>query len=863
MSDFRAGGSPPERVPASAFIIAAAVAVIVLLLGWLVHVRLKTQAGSDLVRAEQTAVTEQKLLLRSELNDISGFVAMLGQMASTRLQPAPETGFEPQVRAEFLAFAKARGLFDRIRLLDAEGREVVDIKRIRSKNASDYFRDTTSGKRPDVSAEPWAADVLGLPAGHIFIALPRAEADEKGDGQILRAGMALRSERSARPAGYVVTDYRAQGLFDAIARGDARFGIVTQVIDAGGDWLRGMGARSGGRSLAQTHPEIWEKISSTVAGTLRGKDGLVVFDTVNLAGTDLPVGVSGLGQAWRILSWKSPQAIATAQWLATKDVWWWTVLGVAFFVPLTWMLARDRARNRALALSREQAHSLLQSITDSSIDGIVAGEAVRDARGDVRDFRLIFSNPAASHILQTFQCGGNSGEDREFPLFFSPDFFARCVQVVATGTRYETEQSADSESLGRRWFRIVAIKLEDGLLLSVADITQQKFAVHELQRAKDSAEVANRAKTQFLTMMGHEIRTPMNGLLGFAALLEGTSLTEEQREYVSTLRLSGEALLRILEDILDYSHMEFEALNIKSVPVDVRELVAQVSRLFVMALSNRNLKLVTRVAPDVPEQVLGDDVRLRQILLNLVGNAVKFTTEGFIVLDVSRDVSRPDHFLVFHITDSGTGVPPEMVDRLFKPFSQVDSNINRRFGGTGLGLSICKRLVETMGGEIGVHTAANRGSDFYFSLPIRRPEFPASEGESHPAPLRLHADQPRILVVDDDSVNRKLILRMIEKIGARVEVVASGEEALAAVRESEFDLILMDVQMPGMDGLETTRKIREIEGASGRHTPISAVTANSAAGDRDQCFEAGMDDYLCKPIRLEALEDLIDRHLAK
>nr|HRJ73431.1 ATP-binding protein [Terrimicrobiaceae bacterium] len=364
--------------------------------------------------------------------------------------------------------------------------------------------------------------------------------------------------------------------------------------------------------------------------------------------------------------------------------------------------------------------------------------------------------------------------------------------------------------------------------------------------------------------IGHEIRTPMNGLLGFASLLEKTDLSDEQKEYLATLRLSGEALLRILEDILDYSRLEYETLQIKSVPVDIREVVTQVSQLFVMALGDRNLELVTKLDPELPGQVLADDVRLRQILVNLVGNAIKFTEEGFILIKTVRESLEGREYVVFHVVDSGPGVSPDMIDRLFKPFSQVDSTITRRFGGTGLGLSICKRLVETMGGEIGVNTAPGKGSDFYFSLPLRVPEFPAKQVLPARQLLSGLPDSLRILVVDDDPINRKLICRMIEKIGAKPVLAESGSQAVRAFKEGEFDLILMDMQMPGMDGLETTRRIRAIENEAGlgQRTPISALTANSADRDRELCFEAGMDDFLCKPVRIDDLERLIGKNTA-
>lgn len=872
MSVFDSHGRSTKRFSPKALLISCLAAIVVVLLGWLLHVRFLMEAHNMLLREQERVVSEQKYALRSELNDLAGTATSLAQIAATRM----EVGAEGDVQVgrllgpEFLNFAKTRQTFDQLRLISPEGRELVNIKRIRARSGAHYFRDTTSEKQPDVTGQSWAASLLGLAPGKVFISGLELKTDEQGWPEephtpILRAGAALPAARGQSPLGYVLVDYLAENLLNRVDRIDQFLRSRTLIANSQGYWLRGQDPDSewgflmperSAHSLTVSHPEVWKQVTQGLSGTFTHPGGVVVFDTVPLLSGE-PAG-PGSDAVWKIMTWLSPQAIAARKNATTFSVWWWVALAVGLVMPTTYLMVADRAQKREASRLKEQARALLQSIADTSSDGILAGEAVRDVHGDIEDFRLIFSNPAAGEILKTFDREEREpATDREFPLFFSPDFFAQCVQVVVTGSRFETEQSTES-SLGLRWFRLVVVKLDDGVVLTFSDITRQKFAVHELRQAKESAEVANRAKSQFLTMMGHEIRTPMNGLLGFASLLEKTELTAEQRDYVSTLRLSGEALLHILDDILDYSHMEQESLHVKAATLSVKDLVNQVSQLFVMALGDRRLELVTRIAPEVPAQIVGDDVRLRQILVNLIGNALKFTEEGFLLVKVLRETDASGDFLVFHVVDSGPGISPEMLDRLFKPFSQVDSTISRRFGGTGLGLSICKRLVETMGGKIGVHTAPGKGSDFYFSLPVRIPEFSA------PPVLEKTVERPagvvpHILVVDDDSINRKLIRRMLEKLGVRVEIAESGAQALSAFQDSHFDLILMDVQMPGMDGLETTRRIREIErqGDSVQRTPISALTANSGPGSRELCFEAGMDDFLGKPVCLDDLEKLI------
>jgi len=878
MAEFEPQIKPQRMLSPKALLAAFLVAVVILLLGWLLHVRLRMDSHARLIRDQESAVIEQKHLLQSEVAEVAGTASTLAQIAASHLTKDADGAFVPGegLNAVFLNFARTRQVFDRLRLIGPDGSELINIKRIRSKTGTFYFRDTTSEKRRVLTGEGWFGELLLLTPGQTAVPGLVLKTDENGRIEepfvpILRAGASMQKEGLSESAGFVVVDYAAENVFRRLARIDGYLNTTTLIANDQGYWLRGLNPSAewgfllpekSRQSLALTDPDLWQDISRGMNGTRKPNGGLVVFDTVSLRTGEQSAGVRGAQPAWKIMTWLTPDAIAVRESSNAGQVWWWVALALGFFMPATYLMVSDRDQKREASRSRERTRALLESIADTSADGIIAGEAVRDAEGDIKDFRHVFSNPSASQILKTFEREETRTESKqEFPLFFSSDFFAQCVQVVITGLRFETEQSAECPSLGRRWFRIFVVKLGDGVVLSFSDVTRQKFAVNELLQAKESAEVANRAKTQFLTMMGHEIRTPMNGLLGFASLLEKTDLTAEQLDYVSTLRHSGEALLRILDDILDYSHMEYEALHVKSIPVDLKEMVNQVGQLFTLALGDRNLELVTRVAPDVPPFVVSDDVRLRQILVNLVGNALKFTEEGFLLIKVVRETRAIGDYIVFHVVDSGPGVSPEMIERLFKPFSQVDSTFTRRFGGTGLGLSICKRLVETMGGEIGVNTAPGKGSDFFFSLPVRTPHFPAKNLVSVRESYSARADL-RILVVDDDAINRKLIQRMIEKIGAEVTLAKSGAQAIRAFEQSAFDLILMDIQMPGMDGLEATRRIREIEESRGRlhRTPISALTANSGQKNREMCFEAGMDEFLCKPIRIHDLESLIEKN---
>jgi PAS domain S-box-containing protein len=569
----------------------------------------------------------------------------------------------------------------------------------------------------------------------------------------------------------------------------------------------------------------------------------------------------GAAQAHQVMQAAIDGGPQRFEWLCTRPD------ASTFWGEVSLRVADINGRQRLLAVLRDISERKAQDAklqeSEHRFRALVENIPHLPVQGYDSDRRAIFWNQASEEFYgySREEALGNKLEDLIIPPFMREGVIQAVQQWVDNGVAIppgEIQLQTKSGDLVDVYSSHAMLGNTRGkceMYCVDLDITQQKQAALELQRTRDAAQTATIAKNEFLANMSHEVRTPLNGIMGVSQLIRTTALSEEQLDYMNMLDSSARNLLALINDILDISKIEAGSLPLKQTAFSPAKLLREVASIYEKQAEEKGINLEIKLAPDLPTALIGDQLRLKQVLINLLGNAIKFTSQGGVTVSVSRLSDPPEGFLLcFEVADSGIGMSIETMQKIFNPFTQADASTARLHGGSGLGLAICRRLSELMGGHIRVESFLGHGSRFIVELPfgcydsqelVVSPELPVPEAGTL-QPLR-------ILLVEDQEVNRTFVQRLLERQGHQIIPAVDGLMALELLERDSYDLMLLDIQMPGMGGEEVLARLRQGEQASGTHLPTIALTAHALAGDKEKLIESGFDGYVAKPVQMGLL----------